>query len=212
MNYLKIYESLCDRGKLCRNITYTEYHHIIPKCLSGTDDKINLTKLSGREHFIAHLLLTKIYPNNEGIQYAFCMMIAKNRYQNRYINSKYYERIKKIHSERMKSDNPMKNPETAAKVSQIRKEKYASGELIPRKLSDKERLDISSRMLGDKNPTKRFPEKHNFKNNSYVQGKLCYNDGIKNKYFYPDESIPEGFVRGCKPYKRTRNGVESNHG
>lgn len=41
-----------------------------------------------------------------------------------------------------------------------------------------------------------YAENHNFKNNSYVEGKLCFNDGIKNKYFYPDEIIPTGYVKG----------------
>lgn len=36
-------------------------HHIIPKCLNGTDESSNLTRLTAREHYIAHLLLVKIH-------------------------------------------------------------------------------------------------------------------------------------------------------
>jgi hypothetical protein len=32
-------------------------HHIVPKCLKGTDDPSNLTKLTYREHYLAHCLL-----------------------------------------------------------------------------------------------------------------------------------------------------------
>lgn len=37
----------------------TEKHHIIPRCMGGGDEESNLVLLTGREHYIAHLLLTK---------------------------------------------------------------------------------------------------------------------------------------------------------
>ena len=40
---------------------YTELHHILPKCLGGNDSEDNLVKLTLREHYIAHLLLSKMY-------------------------------------------------------------------------------------------------------------------------------------------------------
>lgn len=36
---------------------YTETHHIIPKCLGGSNYSSNLVKLTAREHYICHLLL-----------------------------------------------------------------------------------------------------------------------------------------------------------
>lgn len=36
---------------------YKERHHIVPKCIGGTNDKDNLIDLYAREHFIAHKLL-----------------------------------------------------------------------------------------------------------------------------------------------------------
>lgn len=39
---------------------YVEKHHIIPKSLNGSDDPSNLVTLTAREHFICHLLLTKM--------------------------------------------------------------------------------------------------------------------------------------------------------
>ena len=61
MNYKNIYLNLCNRGKYNRNLDYSESHHIIPKCVGGDDSEINLTILTAKEHYIAHLLLTKIY-------------------------------------------------------------------------------------------------------------------------------------------------------
>lgn len=42
-------------------LCYTENHHILPKCLGGDDSEENLVKLTLREHYIAHLLLSKMY-------------------------------------------------------------------------------------------------------------------------------------------------------
>ena len=39
---------------------YTEAHHIVPRCMGGNDDTSNLVNLTAREHYICHLLLTKM--------------------------------------------------------------------------------------------------------------------------------------------------------
>jgi hypothetical protein len=56
-----------------RNIAgYTERHHIVPRCMGGSDDESNLVNLTAREHFICHLLLTKMVSDEylEKIVYA----------------------------------------------------------------------------------------------------------------------------------------------
>lgn len=42
-------------------------HHIIPRCFGGTDDDSNLISLTYREHFIAHALLAKAFPDHSGL-------------------------------------------------------------------------------------------------------------------------------------------------
>src|SRR6185312_1295898 len=56
------YDGLIDRAK-AREIPqcYTEIHHIVPRSLGGTDTSENLVRLTYREHFIAHWLLTKFH-------------------------------------------------------------------------------------------------------------------------------------------------------
>ena len=93
MDYNKIYDNLVhSRKRLNRSkkdSTYYELHHIIPICLDGCKKcKENLVLLTAREHFLAHWLLSRIYSNNEKIQYAFwCMCIAINNEQSRKIFS-----------------------------------------------------------------------------------------------------------------------------
>lgn len=74
MNYTNLYNKLIEKAKIRevnnKLVGYKEVHHIIPKCLGGTNDKDNLVELTAREHYIAHLLLVKIYPNNLGLTFA----------------------------------------------------------------------------------------------------------------------------------------------
>ena len=93
MNYEKIYTSLCERGKTERDLDYCEIHHIIPKCMGGSNDLNNLTKLSYREHYLAHYLLIKMFPDNSGINYAFICMLRKHN-EKRILTSRMYDTIK----------------------------------------------------------------------------------------------------------------------
>lgn len=93
MNYQKIYQQLIDRARF-RNITgYKETHHIVPRCLGGSDDASNLVELTPEEHYIAHQLLVKIHTNDRRLLYAAVMMCS-NR-----INNKLYGWLRRRLSE-----------------------------------------------------------------------------------------------------------------
>ena len=78
MNYSAIYDALVSKARY-RNLTgYRESHHIIPKCMGGSDECSNLVEFTAREHFVAHRLLTKIYPNIKGLHLAVNLMRKKN--------------------------------------------------------------------------------------------------------------------------------------
>jgi hypothetical protein len=75
MNYQKVYNQLVERAKTrIKPDCYTEIHHIIPRCLGGSDYSDNLVTLTAREHFICHWLLSRLYPEHRGLAYAFNMM------------------------------------------------------------------------------------------------------------------------------------------
>lgn len=74
MNYKNIYNKIILKYKKLnlvklnpkdKKYIYLETHHIVPKCLGGSDDASNLVNLPAREHFICHLLLPLIYKNNK---------------------------------------------------------------------------------------------------------------------------------------------------
>lgn len=79
MNYKKHYDLLIYKAKNRNLDEYGEWHHIIPLCLNGEDDSENLVKLTPEEHYVAHQLLVKIYPNNYSLIHAAKMMTISSR-------------------------------------------------------------------------------------------------------------------------------------
>ena len=93
MDYKKHYDLLIAKGKARDRLSgYVEEHHIIPKCLGGTNEKENLVRLTPEEHYVAHQLLIRLYPNNQRLVYA-ALMMCRNR-----INNKLYGWIRRRYS------------------------------------------------------------------------------------------------------------------
>lgn len=96
MNYRKIYDAIIERGRNRQLDGYKERHHILPRCLGGTDDSENLVELTPEEHFVCHQLLVKIYPENSKLIYAARMMTVSNDQIQR--TNKLYGWLKRIFS------------------------------------------------------------------------------------------------------------------
>jgi len=76
---------------------YTERHHIIPKSLGGGESIDNLVKLSAREDFICHMLLTKMTTGHEKIKmlHALGKFVQCNHLQQRVLTSRQYDIARK---------------------------------------------------------------------------------------------------------------------
>lgn len=61
---------------------YVEVHHVLPKCMGGTDAPDNLVALTAEEHFVAHQLLCKMHPEVRGLAFAMVNMTG-DRYGHR---------------------------------------------------------------------------------------------------------------------------------
>ena len=94
--YRKWYNNIinCANSRIVEG--YTERHHIVPKSLGGTDDVSNLVKLTAREHFICHLLLTKFTTghNKKLMNFALGKFIQNSPLQQRIFNSWEYGKIR----------------------------------------------------------------------------------------------------------------------
>lgn len=58
--YTRWYFSIVDLARTVSPQGYTEKHHVIPKSLGGDNSKRNIVRLTPRQHFICHILLTRM--------------------------------------------------------------------------------------------------------------------------------------------------------
>jgi hypothetical protein len=188
MDYAKIYSNLCQRGKLDRNLKeYTEIHHIIPRCLGGSDDVENLTQLTYREHFLAHWILCRIHKNHKGINYGFLCMLRKQPTGQRVLTSRMYDIIKREFSNFKKEHIKIFNP---GKTENSRKA-------------------ARKRML-EKNPMKLTPEK----NRTCQPIRIYFVDGTIEEYNYAKKFCEENNVpySTMKVWLRRKNSSSKKHG
>ena len=70
------------------------------KSLGGSNNKSNLVKLTAREHFIAHLLLVKIYTKGtkEYGKMTYALNRMKSSHKHYQICARQYESIRKLHA------------------------------------------------------------------------------------------------------------------
>ena len=89
MDYFKHYETLVERARNRNLEQYTENHHIWPKCIGGPDEKWNIVELTPEEHFLAHQLLIKIFPEEKGLIWAAHQMTCHSKTDKRNNNKLY---------------------------------------------------------------------------------------------------------------------------
>lgn len=171
MNYTKIYEQLISKRKIeIISEGYYEKHHIVPKCMGGSDDKNNLINLTAREHIFAHILLMFIYPDNNKIKYAAkCMTTCScSKEHKEAINCFSTRFLAKLREEaggsRKGSGNPMfgrtQKESTKKLISEINtgrkftpeQSKAHSEKMKARVITDEWKSNISKGMIGKKHP------------------------------------------------------------
>lgn len=161
MDYQKIYHNLIQKRQiiLLEN-QYTEKHHIVPKCMGGTDDESNLVVLTPEEHFLAHQLLVKIYPEHQGLKYAlYLMTISPNGRRN---NNKLYGWIKRDYdANRIQSSGFLgrkHKPETIEKMKKARAKQVITEETKQKISSTKKGVKMSEEAKASMNEKRRNHE------------------------------------------------------
>jgi hypothetical protein len=103
--------------------TYIEKHHIIPRSLQGLDDDSNIVKLTAREHFVCHLLLTKMVTGHHQdlMKFAVGKFIQTAPGQQRAFTSWEYKKIRETISQ--VRTGKKHSEETRKKMSDLRKGK-----------------------------------------------------------------------------------------
>jgi hypothetical protein len=215
--YTKWYFNIISSAqKRIGTIGYFEKHHVIPKSLGGSNSKDNLVKLTAREHFICHRLLTKMVENTRHkyqMWNAFsCMLYRNNKHQERYkVNSKIFEKIKregsKIKSEKFSGKN---NPMFGKTHSSDAIEKIKKVH-IGKNPSEETRNKLRENMLGKrKSEEHKLALKNSWKKNRKMRsgenhpryGKLL-SDSVKEKIRLSVLNMPSIICENCgKNFKK----------
>jgi len=162
MNYQQIHNQIINRAKnqnrkrLKRsdlNYVYYESHHVIPEhffikrirkgppgWLPGDpEESNNKVLLTGREHYVIHQLLVKIYPHEQGVIFAAHKMTSKTKNQIGRSRNKLYEWIRIRHAEAMRKRPTTK--ETREKMSKTRKGRPAHNKGKPSPLKGRKKSE-----------------------------------------------------------------------
>jgi len=129
MDYKQIYLRLCIRGQYRTLDDYTEAHHILPRSLGGGDEPQNITRLTAREHWVAHKLLVRIHTGEAYYKMvaALVRMIGKREFRQRIrLSSREYAAVQTLNSVMASHRNKRlwATEEHRAKVLKARKRGY----------------------------------------------------------------------------------------
>ena len=94
--YTQWYNAIVDRARSRDAFGYMERHHIIPKSIGGVDESCNIVSLTAREHFICHVLLTKMLEGKKKYKMVYAVMLLSQHPNKDYkISSRTYEYLRK---------------------------------------------------------------------------------------------------------------------
>ena len=119
--YYRIIYQAKDRNLL----GYTEKHHIIPKSLGGANEKSNISILTAREHFICHLLLTKMTSGTNKAKMihaanSYLYWTTSNHSRDMVCNSRTVQSLKEARQQLLKTE--MSDPVNILRSSNAAKE------------------------------------------------------------------------------------------
>lgn len=112
--YTRWYFSIVDNARTRVLDTYTENHHIIPKSMGGSNKKDNIVAITAREHYVCHLLLTKMTVGDNRRKMMYALWIISNRSSKK--SSRLYQKTREEVQKIMK--NRKHTPESIEKMKQ----------------------------------------------------------------------------------------------
>jgi hypothetical protein len=215
MNYEKIYNQLCERGKFRskKDGVYLERHHIIPTFFfknnkrklrhsdgifdGDPDAPNNITLLTPREHFLAHILLCKIWSNTKWYHRCKSSLIFffTSKEQSKHhrhlieniIDTKKYQRYREEAIQSISAERTGKMPVKDAKT----------GEMIGSVLVDHPKV-LSGEWVHHSKGKKVSPER------AALQREMSRGTNNSNSK-YSDEEIIDSYLTCCKKYNMIVN-------
>lgn len=163
--YTKWYNNIISTAKSrISPIGYTEIHHIIPKSIGGDNTQQNLVILTAREHFVCHLLLTKMTYGKYKRNMHFALWALSNKMKhtenldahNFIINSRFYKQARenfslensKTHKGKVLPQEPRDKLSKAHKGKKLTDEHKAKINPSGRKHTEESKHKISQGLKG----------------------------------------------------------------
>lgn len=223
MNYKSIYDALISKRKRCPAVGITEIHHIIPRCLGGSDEADNLVILTCREHLIAHKLLPRFSSETGPLLHALRMMLLTRTTSRGYEANKIQLKVLQLSPEYRKHlSDKMQRPEVKKRKSDSAKQAWQdpvkrdaflknrilTDEILARRSdgqkrawqNDERKSSLAARNANlpeDVRASKRRSMIEFWKNNNHpTKGKKWYNDGKKSFLMHPEEAATLGLHQG----------------
>lgn len=201
----------------------TENHHILPKALYPEykdlrKNKWNGVQLTHKEHFICHLLLTKMVEKDQKHNMIYALNAMMNlrgevRYTNSYLYEKAREKFSLLQQERLAGENnprygvKVAGTKTAEKIGEANRGKVPWNKGIPMKESTKQ---MQAEQKKGRKPSEETVAKISAKLKGLVvserngaYGKKWFNNGTKEKQFLPNLA-PKGWIQGRIKGKRKK--------
>jgi hypothetical protein len=146
--YTATYYKIIDRARQQNRIKKNGFqaHHIVPKCIGGTDDQNNLVLLTYKEHRVCHCLLIKMVDDKNAsikMRHAYGFFNKNSvfngpRYRHGKDNVFSRPEIVAMVRKRMTVNNPMKDPEIQSRrLASWRANRALKDHIQPRVLKDK---------------------------------------------------------------------------
>ncbi len=180
---------------------YTEKHHILPESIFPEYKNIkenpwNIIKLTGRQHFLAHWFLAKIYGGKQWFSFNMMRRVGNRSYLyecarkeiSKVISQtnkgrKHSEATNRANAERTRGTVVVKDSDgNRSRVSQT-DEKYLSGELVYFRTGIKQKEETKEKIGANGH-----------------RGKMCFRDeNGKHCYLFEDEGLKLGLTPGQRP-------------
>lgn len=209
--YTRWYNSIISAAKQRTEIAgYYEKHHIIPKSLGGNNSKENLVKLTSREHFICHWLLTKMTTGKDKISTAYAckrMMHGIGKNQERYrISSRIYENLKNNLNQSLKER--VFTDQWRKKLSESAKVRVANESEEIKQFKREKMIRLNKARKGIKKPYQTG------ENNPFVREDVKEKIKQSNieKYGYPNPSLIPWKCEHCQKEGKGLSGYKRWHG
>jgi len=189
--YTRWYNLIVGNARQKAHSGYIEKHHIIPRSLGGVDTPGNIVNLTAREHFVCHLLLTKmtVGHHNELMKFAVGKFIQTAPGQQRKFTSWEYKKIREnISQARLGKKH---SEQTRKKISENRKgkapwNKGMSG-IVHSEESNKKRSDtLRGRLISEEHKAKISASK--LGKPSGMLGKQHPGKGITGRWTHSEET------------------------